>query len=202
MSAFGPYVVAIGIAGGLVGASFEVAQASADFCPPHCASGKVRLGISAPTSGPPAAFGQQAVKPTEVAVHELNTTGGLMGRPAELVVGDDRCGPSDAVEVAKRLIEKDKINVVIGPICPPAATAAAPIYAKAGVIQFLPTVPMMEFMRQSSDKIFRMVVTDEQEAKALGDYLARERGQEADRCLYGCVLQARNGRNDQGRPSG
>ena len=55
-----------------------------------------------------------------------------------------------------------------------AASAAAPIYAEAGVIQFLPTVPTLEPMRQSSEKIFRIMVTDEQEAQALGAYLARE----------------------------
>ena len=63
---------------------------------------------------------------------------------------------------------------MIGPVCPAAATAAAPIYSEAGVIQFLPTVPMLELGRMTLDKTFRMVATDDQEAQALDEYLARE----------------------------
>jgi branched-chain amino acid transport system substrate-binding protein len=104
----------------------------------------------------------------------LNAAGGLMGIPVNLIVDDDRCDPGLAATVAKRQIEKEKISAAIGPVCPPAASAAARIYAEAGVLQLLPTVPMLESMRQSSEKIFRLVVTDEQEAHALGAYLASE----------------------------
>jgi branched-chain amino acid transport system substrate-binding protein len=51
---------------------------------------------------------------------------------------------------------------------------AAPIYAKAGVVQLVPTVTLIELTRQNSGTIFRIAVTDEQEARALGAYFARE----------------------------
>ena len=168
------YVMACGVVGGLMVCALEIALADAEFCPANCSSGKVPLGLSAPTSGPSASFGQQAVKSVEVAVRELNAAGGLMGIPVNLIVDDDRCDPGLAATVAKRQIDKEKISAAIGPVCPPAASAAAPIYAEAGVLQLLPTVPVLESMRQSSEKIFRLVVTDEQEAHALGAYLASE----------------------------
>ena len=54
--------------------------------------------------------------------------------------------------------------------------AAAPIYARAGVIQFLPTMTVATVgpTGPKPDNIFSMVATDEQEAQALGAYLARE----------------------------
>ena len=72
-------------------------------------------------------------------------TSTIMGMPVELAIADDRCEPGPAINVAnrqveQRQVERDKINFVIGPICPAAAMAAAPIYSKAGVIQFLPTM--------------------------------------------------------------
>lgn len=157
-----------------IGLGLGASPAAAESCPTQCASGKVPLGIAAPTSGQAAAFGRQALKPAEIAVRELNAAGGLMGTPVELIVGDDRCDPGLAPSVAKHHVESDKIQAVIGPVCPAAATAAAPIYSEAGVIQFLPTVPMLELGRQTLDKLFRMVATDEQEALALDAYLARE----------------------------
>jgi len=175
MRAYDRRVVAIAAAAGLAGALLAVAQAHAEFCPTQCASGKVPLGIAAPTSGAPGVFGRQTIKPAEIAIRELNAAGGLLGVPVELVIGDDRCDPGGSVGVATRHVEQDKISFVIGPICPAAAMAAAPIYAKAGVIEFVPTVTMVGLTQRYPDNIFRMVATDQQEAQALAAYLARER---------------------------
>ena len=143
-------------------------------CPTHCPSGKVLLGISVPMSGSSAVFGRQTAKAVEIAVRELNAAGGLIGVPVELVVGDDRCDPGMASTVATRQIKQDKINFVIGPICPGVAMDAAPIYAAAGVIQLVPTVTIIELTRRNADTIFRVAATDEQEAQALSVYFTRE----------------------------
>jgi branched-chain amino acid transport system substrate-binding protein len=150
-----------------------VAPAAADSCPLDCADGKVRLGIVAPTSGPPTAFGRQMVRPAEIAVRELNAAGGLLGVPVEAVVGDDRCEPGLAGQVARQQIES-KIDAVIGPLCPAAAAAAAPLFSGAGIVEFLPAVSTIEVGRETPDKLFRMLATNEQEARALAAYLGRE----------------------------
>jgi branched-chain amino acid transport system substrate-binding protein len=150
------------------------ARAQTADCPPQCATGRISLGISAPVSGPAAAFGRQAVKPAEIAIRELNAGGGIMGTPVELAVGDDRCDPGHAATVARQHVEVDKIGVVVGPICPAAAAATTSAYSAAGVIQLLPTVPSSEARRQNTDRMFRTAVSDEQEARALGAYLSRE----------------------------
>jgi branched-chain amino acid transport system substrate-binding protein len=178
MSAFSQRAVAIGATAAFFGVLFGLAQSGAEPCPTQCASGKIPLGITAPTSGQAvaSAFGAQFVKPVEIAVRELNAAGGLMGMPVELAIADDRCEPGPAINVANRQVERDKINFVIGPICPAAGMAAAPIYSKAGVIQFLPTmtVATLGVLRPSPDTIFSMVATDEQEAQALAAYLAQQ----------------------------
>ena len=159
---------------GILGAWLAADWAGAEPCPTQCASGKVRLGIAAPMVGPPAVFGRQAVKPIEIAIRDLNAAGGLMGTPVELAIGDDRCDPGASVGVAARHVEQDKVNFVIGPVCPAAAMAAAPVYAKAGVIEFVPTVTLVELTQQNPNSIVRMAATDEQQAQALGSYLASQ----------------------------
>jgi branched-chain amino acid transport system substrate-binding protein len=149
--------------------------AQAESCPPKCPSGKIPLGIILPTSGPPAAFGRQALKPAEIAVNAINASGGLMGTPIALSIADDRCDAGLALEAAKRQIASEKISAVIGPICPAAADMAAPSYSEAGIIEFLPTVSTKGFGRQKLDKLFRLIATDEQEARALADYIGRAR---------------------------
>ena len=90
-----------------------------------------------------------------------------------------------AASVATQHVEQDKVKFVIGPTCPAVAMDAAPIYAKAGVIQFVPTVTMVGLTRRFPDNIFRMVATDEQEAQALGAYLAREQKGKKLAVVYG-----------------
>jgi branched-chain amino acid transport system substrate-binding protein len=168
------FLVLIGgaAAAGLVGATLAVAWA--EPCPTQCASGKVPLGIAVPVSGPAAGFGRQTTKAVEIGVHELNAAGGLMSVPVGLVVRDDRCDAGMAVSVAKQHVEEDRVDFLIGPTCPGVAMEAAATYAKAGVIQFAPTVTITELTRRYPDHIFRMAATDEQEAQALAAYLARE----------------------------
>ena len=143
-------------------------------CPSECPSGLVALGVMAPISGPSAAFGLPAAKAIEIAVRSLNTAGGVLGIPVERLVGDDRCDVGMATTVAKRHVEQDKVNFVIGPLCPNVAMDAAPIYAKAGVIQFLPTITTVDLTQRYPDSIFRIAATDDQIAQALGRYLDRE----------------------------
>ena len=148
--------------------------ARSEFCPINCPSGMVALGVLAPISGPLAAFGQPAAKAIDIAVRSLNTAGGLLGIRVEQLVGDDRCDAGMATTVAKRLVEQDKVNFVIGPLCPNVAMDAAPIYAKAGVIQFLPTITTVDLTQRYPDNMFRIAATDQQAAQALGRYLDRE----------------------------
>src|SRR5215203_594665 len=105
-------------AGSVIGLILAVPSlARSEFCPINSPSGMVALGVLAPISGPSAAFGQSAAKAIEVAVRSLNTVGGLLGIRVERMVGDDRCDAGMATTVAKRLIEQDKVNFVIGPLC-------------------------------------------------------------------------------------
>jgi branched-chain amino acid transport system substrate-binding protein len=131
------------------------------------------------------------LKAVEVAVRELNAGGGLMGIPVELAVGDDRCDAGMAVSVARRHVEQNKINFVIGPICPAVAIDATAIYAKAKVIQFVPMVTTVEFTRRNFDNIFRISANDEQEAQALAAYLAREQSGKKLAVVYGDVFYRR-----------
>jgi branched-chain amino acid transport system substrate-binding protein len=183
MRAMNRRFVGIAIAASFIG--MTMTSAWADSCPPQCASGKVPLGLAVPMSGPVAVFGRQTAKAVELAVSEVNAAGGLLGVPVELVIGDDRCDAGMTVEVTARHIKQDKINFLIGPICPDVALDATPIYAKAGVIQIVPTVTITDLTRRNFDSVFRIAATDEQEAQALGAYFTKEQSRKKLTIVYG-----------------
>lgn len=81
---------------------------------PALAAAPVKVGVLVTLSGPAAVLGQQVRDGVELALKQRH--GMVGGRPAELVVVDDELKPDVAVSRAKRLIESDKVDFVIGPV--------------------------------------------------------------------------------------
>ncbi|MFL5166056.1 MAG: ABC transporter substrate-binding protein [Microvirga sp.] len=75
---------------------------------------KVRIGLIQTLSGPAATLGQQARDGINLAVKELG--GKLGGRDAEVIVVDDELKPDIAVTKVKGLLDRDKVDFVVGPI--------------------------------------------------------------------------------------
>lgn len=75
---------------------------------------KVRVGVVLSLSGPPAALGVQAKNGFDLALKDLG--GKLGGREAEVFVVDDELKPDVAVTKVKALIDRDKVDFIVGPI--------------------------------------------------------------------------------------
>src|SRR6516164_9837264 len=81
---------------------------------PALAQEKIKLGVIVTLSGPAAALGQQVRDGFALAVKELG--GKMGGRDAEVIVVDDELKPDAAVTKVKGLLERDKVDFVVGPI--------------------------------------------------------------------------------------
>src|SRR5438874_7324644 len=81
---------------------------------PAVAQEKVKIGVIVTLSGPAAALGQQVRDGFALAVKDLG--GKMAGRDVEVVVVDDELKPDAAVTKAKGLLERDKVDFVVGPI--------------------------------------------------------------------------------------
>ena len=75
---------------------------------------KLKIGVIATLSGPPAVIGQQLRNGVQLAVKTLG--GKLGGREVEVIVQDDELKPDVAVTKVKALLERDKVDFVIGPV--------------------------------------------------------------------------------------
>jgi branched-chain amino acid transport system substrate-binding protein len=81
---------------------------------PALAQDKLKVGVIATLSGPPAVLGQQLRNGFNLAVKSLG--GKLGGRDVEVIVADDELKPDVAVSKVKALTERDKVDFVVGPI--------------------------------------------------------------------------------------
>ncbi len=93
----------------------------------------IPIGFFAPITGPAAADGASAKNAVELGLKEVNDAGGIKGKKVNLIIYDDRLNPQEAVAIANKLIEKDKvIGVVSGSYSGP-TRVTAPIFQKAGI---------------------------------------------------------------------
>jgi len=98
-----------------------------------------RLGVALGLSGTGAPYCQEAVEGLELAVNEINTAGGFLGKhPIQLFIRDTRTNPDTAAQVVTRLIETDKVHTVIGTYSSACALAVKPICRAARVLHIAP----------------------------------------------------------------
>src|SRR6476660_8016860 len=81
---------------------------------PAFAQEKLKIGVIVTWSGPAAALGQQVRDGFALAVKDLG--GKMGGRDVEVVAVDDELKPDVAVTKVKGLLERDKVDFVVGPI--------------------------------------------------------------------------------------
>lgn len=74
----------------------------------------IKIGFPVPLTGAFSAEAQDQVRAAEIAVKEFNDAGGFNGRMAELLVRDDKLNPGEAATRTLELIEKDKVNFIVG----------------------------------------------------------------------------------------
>lgn len=98
------------------------------------------------------AFLEPYRKGMELALHEVNAAGGVLGRQLELVIRDDNGTPGDAVRVAEELVVREKVVMLMGTFASHVGLAVAD-YAKQRRVPFLAAEPLSDkIVWQSGNK--------------------------------------------------
>lgn len=100
----------------LTGGAASIAVAGAPFVSrmAHAQSLPIKIGFPTPLTGAFSAEAQDQVRAAELAVREFNESGGYNGRKCELLVRDDKLNPGEAATRTLELIEKDKVDLIVG----------------------------------------------------------------------------------------
>ncbi|MCJ2089689.1 branched-chain amino acid ABC transporter substrate-binding protein [Methylobacterium sp. E-005] len=138
---------------------------------PAAAQAPVRIGLSAPLSGPDAAFGQGLRQGAEQAVADLNRAAG--GRPRLVLVPADDAGEAKQAVAIARKLTADGIRVVVGPFESGAVAAASPVYEDAGAVLVTTGATYAPLTGRGLWNVFRLAPTDAQQGRAAGAYLAK-----------------------------
>src|SRR6266436_4593024 len=96
-----------------------------------------KLGTIQPLSGAGAAGGKTALVGVEMAVDRINKSGGINGRPVELVVADDESKPDVARRKAQKLTDDDKIDIQVGGFLSNICLACMPVWEEAKIVNMI-----------------------------------------------------------------
>ncbi len=87
----------------------------------------IKIGILTPLTGAGGNDGPRMLKAMQAVFDEVNKAGGVLGRKIETVVEDDQTNPEAAVRAAKKLIEVNKVPIIMGTWASAVTAAVAPV---------------------------------------------------------------------------
>ena len=142
----------------------------------------VVIGVSGPLTGQYAQYGAQWKKGFDLAVDEINASGGINGRQLAYVFEDTQSDPRQTVAVARKFVGDERIAVEVGDFSSAASMAASPIYQAASMVQFGFTNSHPDFTK-GGDFIWSNAVNQKDEMPLLADFV-RDLGLKKVAILY------------------
>lgn len=143
------------------------------------------IGMYLSQTGTSAGVGDNQLKGAQLAVKEINEAGGILGgRPLELILYDDASSTETAVKVVTRLVEEDKVDIILGGNLSPNILASSPVTEAAHVLHIgagtgtswtnigakylfrgtvngiLPTKTFIEMMQEMDEKTCAVICSD------------------------------------------
>jgi branched-chain amino acid transport system substrate-binding protein len=129
---------ALGLAVGALALTHLPASAQTKVTNEGVSATEIVIGTHQDLSGPIKFWGVPVSNGMKMAVEEVNAAGGIHGRKLKLVLEDSGYDPKRAVLASQKMIEKDKIFAMVGPMGSPTVLAAQDILFDAGVLQLFP----------------------------------------------------------------
>ncbi len=99
---------------------------------------EIVIGTHQDLSGPIKMWGVPVSNGMKMAVEEINAAGGINGRKIRMILEDSGYDPKRAVLASQKMVERDKIFAMVGPMGSPTVLAAQDVLFDAGVLQLFP----------------------------------------------------------------
>ncbi|MDE2439511.1 MAG: ABC transporter substrate-binding protein [Betaproteobacteria bacterium] len=138
------------------------------------AADPIKIGSVLSVTGPAAFLGDPELKTLQQYVEDINKKGGVLGRQLELVHYDDGSDAGKANGFTKRLIDDDKVDILVGGTTTGATMSAAPLVERAG-IPFISLAGAVVIVEPVKKFVFKTPHTDRMAAEKVFEDM-RKRG--------------------------
>jgi len=147
--------------------------AAAVLAGPALAQDTIKIGVTEPLTGAFAASGNYVTQGARLAEEEINKAGGVLGKKIQLVVEDNKSNPTEAVATAEKLINSDKVPVMMGAWSSTLTLAVMPKLEEYKVPMLVETSSSGKITTSGNPYVFRISPTSEMEARAFGPFFKK-----------------------------
>lgn len=137
------------------------------------ARAEIKIGFQAPLTGFAATDGKSAEIAAQMAIEEINNSGGVIGEKLYLIVYDDQAKSDQAIFTANKLIGEDGVKLVVNGSYSASGRAAAPIFQNAGVTTIV-AYGVHPDITLAGDHIFRLVHLGPPQGRATALFVAKD----------------------------
>src|SRR5262245_16623580 len=129
---------ALGLAVGALALTHLPAAAQTKVTNQGISADEIVIGTHQDLSGPIKVWGVPVSNGMKMAVEEINAAGGINGRKIKMVLEDSGYDPKRAVLASQKMVERDKVFAMVGPMGSPTVLASQDVLFDAGVPQLFP----------------------------------------------------------------
>ena len=173
---------------GFLAAAFALAagplQAQSKAPPQGVGKSEIVIGSIQDLSGPIAGFGKQARNGMLLRVDEINEQGGINGRKLRLIVEDSAYDPKKAFLAAQKLVNQDKIFIMVGHIGTAQNNAAMPVQFEKNVVNFYPITAAREMYEPLNRLKYAFAATYYDQMRGAVPKLVKDKGSKRVCTMY------------------
>jgi len=152
----------------LVGLAAGCFAARAPAGPPYV------IGAIFSVTGDASSLGVPEKNTAQLVEKMVNAAGGIKGRPLRIVIEDDRGDPAEALNAARRLVEKDRVLAIVGP-SRTGTTMAIKGYMEKAQVPLISCAAGVEIVEPLSTWVFKTPQSDRLAVQKIASYLKRKR---------------------------
>lgn len=160
----------------LMAASLLLASGAALAQSQGVSKDEIVIGTIQDLSGPLAGFGKQIRNGMQLRVEEANEQGGINGRKLKLLVEDDGYDPKRSVLAAQKLVNQDKIFMMVAHLGTAQNMAAMPVQFQKNVVNFFPVTAAREMYEPLNRLKYSFAAPYYDQMKAAVPMLVKEKG--------------------------
>jgi branched-chain amino acid transport system substrate-binding protein len=130
----------------------------------------IKIGEFGSLTGDNASFGTSQNNGVQMAVQEINDSGGVLGKKINLIVEDNETKQGETTTIVRKLISQDHVVALIGEVASSKSLEAAPI-AQEAKIPMIATAATNPRVTQTGDYIFRVCFIDDFQAQVIARFV-------------------------------
>lgn len=148
-----------------------------------------RIGVVLPLTGRAATYGERSLNGISLAADQLNSTTPFTDHPMKLIVEDSQSKATHAVSSFRKLVDIDKVQVVVGLLTSDEALSCAPVAEQTKTVLFSPGAASTK-LKDAGDYIFRNRESTDLQAKAIAKACIERSGRDGIVVLHANAANA------------